>query len=271
LRRRNPAKLLPLFPFKSLVRFGSYTQLRDTVSVGGGRVEINTVEAIQNSASKLLMKTCFKENNVTTADWWYTDKEGNLKGPDGRKNYTIDELPFPIIAKNHFGSRNQGNTKLDNHEEFTKWADKEGRNLSRYIFEQFHNYAREYRLHVTAEGCFYTCRKMLKEGTPDQDKWYRNDEHCVWIREENALFDKPSNWDKVVKQSVKALEAVGLDIGAVDLKIQSAKTAKGNVRKDPKFIVIEINSAPSFGDVTTEMYVKQLPIVINNKFNLQNG
>tara|TARA_R110000822_G_scaffold73853_11_gene177621 strand:+ start:3517 stop:4380 length:864 start_codon:yes stop_codon:yes gene_type:complete len=269
LRRRNPAKLLPLLPFKSVIRFGSFTSLRDTESVGGNRVEINTTEAIKNSASKWLMKLCFKEANVQTADWWNFNKEGALKGPDGRINYKVEELPFPIIAKSFFGSRNKGNTKLDSIEEYHKWAD--GKDTRKYVFEKFYNYAREYRLHVTADGCFYTCRKMLKQDTPDKDKWYRNDEHCVWIREENDLFDKPVNWDKVVKESVKALNAVGLDIGAVDLKIQSAKTKKGNIKKDPHFIVIEINSAPSFGDVTTEKYVAQLPIVLNNKYKLQNG
>lgn len=268
LRRRNPEKLLPLFPFKSVVRFGSLTTIRDTISEGGNRIEINTIEAIKNSMNKFLMKECFKEGNVTTADWWFVDAEGNLKGPDRRKNYSFEELPFPIIAKSHFGSRNRGNTKLDNYEEYNNWANREGRDLTRYIFERFHNYSREYRLHITERGYFYTCRKMLKEGTPDEAKWYRNDEHCVWMVEENELFDKPSNWDSIVKDSVKALKAVGLDMGAVDVKVQSATTSKGKVRKSPKYIIIEINSAPSFGEITQQKYVEEIPKILKHKANL---
>jgi glutathione synthase/RimK-type ligase-like ATP-grasp enzyme len=266
LRRRNPAKVFPLFPFKSVVRFGSLTTIRDTVTNGGKRIEVNTVAAIKNSMNKFLMKTCFREGNVTTADWWYYDAEGNLKGPDRRKNYTTEELPFPIIAKSHFGSRNKGNTKLDDHEAFSRWLHREGRDPSRYIFEQFHNYTREYRLHITQRGVFYACRKMLKRDTPQEAKWYRNDEHCVWILEENELFDKPKNWDKIVKNAVAALNAVGLDIGAVDVKVQSAKTSKGTERKDPKFIIIEINSAPSFGKVTEQKYIEEIPKILNAKY-----
>ena len=60
LRRRNPLKLLPLLPFKSLIRFGSNTELQSTIDNGGDRIELNTVEAIKNSSNKLLMKECWK-------------------------------------------------------------------------------------------------------------------------------------------------------------------------------------------------------------------
>ena len=140
------------------------------------------------------------------------------------------------------------------------------------VFEKFHNYAREYRLHVTKDGCFYTCRKMLKQDTPAKHKWYRNDEHCVWIMEDNSLFDRPVNWDAVVAESVKAMKAVGLDMGAVDLRIQSATTEEsGKSRKDPKFIIVEINSAPSFGTVTEAKYKLEIPKILKRKFELQNA
>ena len=142
----------------------------------------------------------------------------------------------------------------------------EGKDLSKYIFEKYYNYNREYRLHVSENGCFYTCRKMLKTEAPQEARWYRNDEHCVWILEDNESFDKPVNWDKVVEESVKSLKAVGLDFGAVDLRIQSSKKANGEVRDEPKFIVVEINSAPSFGDKTTEKYIEELPKLLINKY-----
>ncbi|MGK2861902.1 MAG: hypothetical protein ACSLE0_08210 [Chitinophagaceae bacterium] len=275
IRSRHPShsilreKVLPLLPFKSIVRLGSQTEFNKDDSK---RIEVNSVEAIKTSCNKLRMKTAFTEKEVATADWWHiVDADGFVAYPklNTTEHIALSELPFPIISKSLFGSRNKGNTKHDTIEELTTWL--KGKNLKGYIFEKYYNYTREYRLHVTADGCFYSCRKMLKSDTPEEDKWYRNDAHCVWVMEENPLFDKPINWNSVVKESVKALKAVGLDVGAVDLRIQSANTEEDKKRKAPKFIIIEINSAPSFGDITQEKYIEEIPKILKNKFNLQTA
>jgi len=146
-----------------------------------------------------------------------------------------------------------------------EWIESITSPLNNYVFERFYNYAREYRLHVSSEGCFYTCRKMLKRDTPEENKWFRNDENCVWVLEDNPNFDKPVNWDDVVKHSVKALKAVGLDFGAIDLRIQSATNSEGETREEPKFIIVEINSAPSFGEITLQKYLEELPNIIERK------
>ena len=41
----------------------------------------------------------------------------------------------------------------------------------------------------------------------------------------------------LVDECVKALKAVGLDFGAIDLRVQSAKDSDGELREEPKFIV----------------------------------
>jgi len=278
IRSRHPSHaplrtrgVLPWYPFRSVVRFGSTTEYKDSVTNGGNRVEVNTVQAVKNSSSKKLMKECFTKAEVATADWFkarvapngeVTDFVQQTNGEDAPV-FVIADLPYPIISKSYFGSRNQGNKKHDNAEELAAWL--KGKKLSNYLFEKYYNYSREYRLHITAKGCFYTCRKMLKADTEEKDKWYRNDAHCVWILEENDSFDKPSNWDAVVAESVKALNAVGLDFGAVDLRIQSATHRCGKVRTEPKFIIVEINSAPSFGTVTIEKYKNELAQLILRK------
>lgn len=276
VRSRHPShsvlkpkdKSMPLFPFKSVIRFGSTTEFPDTVAKGGRRIELNSVEAIKNSANKLRMKTCFKDFNVTTADWWRY-QNGQFVSQQGEEAViAVDALPYPIISKNIYGSRGTGNIKHDNVESLQQWL--VGKDTTNYIFEKFYNFSREYRLHVSENGCFYTCRKMLKRDTPAEAKWYRNDDHCVWIMQENELFDQPVNWDDVVAQSVNALKAVGLDFGAVDLRIQSATTAKGKVRDVPEFIVVEINSAPSFGEVTEVKYLEELPKLLTNKYKKGN-
>jgi D-alanine-D-alanine ligase-like ATP-grasp enzyme len=278
IRSRHPShnvlrgKSLPLLPFKSIVRLGSQTVFTKDVSK---RVEINSVGAIATSCNKLLMKQAFTDAKVKTADWWKITKSSTgvitfLKSDNDEERFPIEDLPFPIISKSFYGSRNKGNRKHDTVEELTAWM--EGKNLNNYIFEKYYNYTREYRLHVSADGCFYACRKMLKRDTPEEDKWYRNDEHCVWIMEDNDLFDRPVNWDTVVAESVKAMKAVGLDMGAVDLRIQSAtKGGDGTdvvTRENPDFIIVEINSAPSFGDVTEEKYKLEIPKILKRKHKL---
>lgn len=277
LRRRNPLKLLPLLPFKSLIRFGSSTEMQSTIANGGDRIELNTVEAIKNSSNKLLMKQRFTKKEVKTADWWImVDKDDDFKllAPQHKiideLDYDVEELdtlPYPIISKHIFGSRGTGNKKHDNQESLEAWM--EGKDLSKYIFEKYYNYNREYRLHISKNGCFYTCRKMLKAEAPQEVRWYRNDQHCVWVLEENESFDKPVNWNDVVEESVKALKAVGLDFGAVDLRIQSSKNKDGDLREAPKFIVVEINSAPSMAAITTIKYAEELPKLLTEKAILQ--
>jgi hypothetical protein len=278
IRSRHPShnvlrpsnKALPLLPFRSVIRFGSSTEYSDTVIRGGKRVELNTVGAIKISSNKLLMKESFLRDEVKTAQWFIFQDGDEFTFLDKTSNETINatEMPFPIIAKAHYGSRNNGNTKLDNYEAFIDW--KVGKNMNKYLFEKYYSYNREYRLHVSESGCFYTCRKMLRSDAPEEVRWYRNDDHCVWILEDNESFDKPSNWDEIVTECVKALKAVGLDFGAIDLRVQSATKKNGTVRENPEFIVVEINSAPSFGELTAAKYIEVLPELLTNKFNKLN-
>ena len=242
-------KVLVPAAMRAVVRFGSTTE-------SSIEKELNPIEGVRNSSSKLRMKTCFDQAEVKTAQWWRTPLEVEA----------LDEIPFPIIAKRVYGSRGEGMKKLNNQEEFTNFVTR-STNIQNYIFERFHNYVREYRLHIDAQGCFYTCRKMLKGDTPEDQKWFRNDKNCVWFLEDNEHFDKPVNWDDIVNECVKALNAVGLDFGACDVRVQGAKNGKGQRRGNPEFIIVEINSAPSFGDVTAEKYKERLPQTLAAKYS----
>lgn len=255
--------MLRLLPFKSVIRFGSSTEASDTIANGGKRIELNTTAAIANSSNKLLMKQCFTRADVKTAMWWTWNSNRFLKNGNSDETFSIEELPYPIIAKHNFGSRGRGNTKLDDVEAMQNWINT-CQYKGNFIFEVFHNFSREYRLHVNKNGCFYTCRKMIKSDTPDEDKWFRNDSNSVWILEDNEQFDKPVNWSEIEDHCVRALNSIGLDFGAVDLKVQSSKV-KDKTRDTCDFIVIEINSAPSFGDITLEKYKEILPQMLINK------
>jgi len=62
------------------------------------------------------------------------------------------------------------------------------------------------------------------------------------------------------------MRAVGLDFAACDVKVQSAKKENGNPRPDPAFIIIETNSAPSFGTGTLQKYLHEIPKILRSKF-----
>ena len=198
VRSRHPSHKplrtsLSRLPFRTVVRLGS-TWAGD----GKLRVECNTVEAVKTSASKLLMKRAFHANKVITAAWEPADHTIVLD--------FINLHGFPIVAKHIYGSRGTGNYLLKDQAELDAWM--KGEDLSKYIFEKFYDYSREYRLHVTQNGCFYTCRKMLKEDTPDNKRWYRNDSNSVWIVEANPSFDKPVNKQKSKKNPLNPRRAI---------------------------------------------------------------
>lgn len=265
IRSRHPShsglrRALSKLNFRSVIRFGSSTVIEDNIK----RVELNSIEAIANSSSKLKMKKCFSEHNVKTAEWiQYSDIE--------QLNEFIKKVEFPIVAKSHNGSRGRGNTLLKNIKELDDFLQSRPNNLNSYIFEKYYNYNKEYRLHVTKDGCFYSCRKMLKQDFKDHpNAWQRHDDNCVWMLLESENFDKPNNWDLpngIIENCVKALISCGLDFGACDLRVQNNTDKDGNRRENPEFIVVEINSAPSFGEVTLQKYKEVLPKLLMNKYN----
>lgn len=258
LRAKN--QTLPLLPFRSVIRLGSSTEF-------DGRLEINTVEAIKNSASKLLMKQKFTEAEVKTAKWWKLLANGEVfngitKNTTNGNNHHYEDLPFPLVAKSHFGSRGIGNTKFNTKEELEAWLP--NKNLNNYIFEEFVKMTREYRLHVTKFGCFYTCRKLVKNDAPE-DTWQKHDDVCNWVLEENPSFKKPKNWNDIVADCIKAKDALGLDICAFDVGVQGAKD--GVERENPEWVIFESCSAPSFGNVTGQKYIEILPKLLIDKYN----
>ena len=258
LRAKN--QTLPLLPFRSVIRLGSSTE-------SDGRLEINTTEAVKNSASKLLMKQKFTEAGVKTANWYtfsnylfYPNGDLTLGGTDQTRG--IETIEYPIVAKSLFGSRGIGNTKINTKEEFENWLI--NKNLDNYIFEQFVKMTREYRLHITKFGCFYTCRKLVRSDAPE-DTWQKHDDVCNWVLEENPSFKKPKNWDAIVADCIKAKDALGLDICAFDVGVQGAKD--GVERENPEWVIFESCSAPSFGAVTGQKYIEVLPKLLIDKYN----
>jgi glutathione synthase/RimK-type ligase-like ATP-grasp enzyme len=259
-----------------VIRLGSPTPLEEIVPTGGVRARckvINSIDGITTSSDKKLMKIAFNDAKIPTAKGFvYTNGQFRFIGTgvtpvifgDGE-----DEMKGPFIAKIRKGSRGNGLIYLEDSDELRMFVEnftevmaelKMEYTIGSYIFEKYHNYSREYRIHITKEGgLIYTNRKMLKADTPDDQKFFRNDKNCIWYLQNNKDFDTPSNWKDILKASADAIKAVGLDFGAVDVRVQSATDGKGKKRETPKFIIVETNSAPSFGEGTTEAYLDFIP------------
>lgn len=200
------------------------------------------------------MKEAFMRAHVQTPEYWQIESIQNMS------NIQKQNLPYPLIAKKRYGSRGEGIQLVQNLAELNAFLARHRQN--NWIIEKYYSYSREYRLHVHANRCFYTCRKMLRSNTPDNERFYRNDRNCTWVLETNPQFDKPANWDNVVREAIKSLNAVGLDVGAIDMRT-TIKDRENNV----EFLVIETNSAPSFRDITAEKYKIEIPIIAQNKYN----
>lgn len=198
--------------------------------------EINDVLGVMNSSNKLVMKQLFEKAEINSAPFC-TDIND------------IDDLP--VVAKRSYRSRGIGMKFISNVEELetfkNEFLNQEYNKKNPYYFEKYVNYTREYRYHVSDFGCFHMVRKMLKNGA--DKRWCRNDQNSVWILPTNKLFVLPECHDEIVEHCQKALKAIDLNIGAFDIRVNKTGT---------KFSIIEVNSAPSLGNITTELYKKEI-------------
>lgn len=261
---------LALQPFRSVIRLGSETIPENN----SNRIQINIPQAIRNSACKLLMKRCFTRNNIKTAKWYTANRTDNFflhtnngQGQILSISIGISQLSFPIISKSLYGSRGNGNVKHDSRQKLERWI--QSKDLSHYIFEEYFEPGRriaEYRIHCTADRAFYSCRKMLKRDTPENLRYQRHSDNCVWVLESNTSFDKPENWENITQECIRALNSIGLDIGCFDVKVQAKKDQNNRIRQNPEFIIIESNSAPSLAEIGTNHYLEQIPLVLAKKY-----
>jgi len=254
-----------MFNKRVIFRMGSVTPT-DQITKRRDYIEINTSNACKISGNKILMKERFTHGKIPTAKWFIV-KSGDLQKRCDTGKYFSEKVSSAlnkwkqIIVKRYNSSGGKGIYLISKPEDFdTFFRDPNGCNqcpecLKNYIFEKYYTYSREYRIHVTKDGCFLADRKMLIENA--EERWHRHENNSVWISENNELFDKPSNWSEIVNSCVDALKSVGLDIAAFDVKVQN------NKHKDPKWIILESNSAPGLGENSLEEYKKILTQIIN--------
>lgn len=232
-------------PVRTLYRMGSATPIERIFRSPLRYLEINTVHGCLVSGDKIKMKKAFNECGVHTAEWFIAHNRVDAKGKVQRWLPTWGV----IIAKRLNSSGGRGIYLIQSVGDLDQIHD----DITKYIFERYYNYTKEYRVHVSKFGCFYTSRKMLRNTATV--RWHRHSENSVFINEENPMFDKPTNWDEIVADCIKALEHMQLDIAAFDVKCT----------RDGRFILLESNSAPALGEQGIEKYKNELKKIINDK------
>lgn len=252
VRSRNhscfPLKLIQV-PINVVYRMGSITPLHKIYKKVPKQVlEINSIQACKLSGHKILMKKRFQKAKVCTAKWFIVNR--NDKSHQRFRHYI--EIWGKIIAKRYNSSKGEGIYLLTSFQDYLNFLDKID-NVENYIFEKYYTYTKEYRIHVTKDKCFYACRKMLLANA--EDRWHRHGNNSVFIYEENPQFDKPENWDEIVKGCIDAIKSLGLDIAAFDVKVS----------KKGKYIIMESNSAPALRERGIIEYTKILKEFINGQ------
>lgn len=231
---------------KVVVRLGSTTPRKC-------HIQINSAIAVENSSDKFLMKKLFLDNSIPTCRTFYLESiNSSTEVMDLETNSIAKDIKYPLIAKHRFGSRGTGNYFLKTENAFTAFIARK-KNIDQFIFEEFFSGVREYRLHVSELGCFCAWRKLRR--STEAVRWYFNSTNSLFVGVDNPKFNKPTTWKKIEEACIKALQAVGLDIGAIDVRVS----------KEGEFKIIETNSAPSLGPKGLEAYIQHLNTLINFK------
>lgn len=150
------------------------------------------------------------------------------------KGRIISSLGFPIIAKDTLAQGNSGIYLLKNEEDFQKLLELRERRLSgahiQFLFQQFVDIDREYRLLVLGDGVAIAHKK---------DK--RNYENLIVVYDipdlETEFVDVKEIPDSLKATAINAAKALDVEIAGVDVCVD---------KKTGKEIVIEVNRGPGF-------------------------
>ena len=173
---------------------------------------INRRQAILNSSIKVNMLKLFKHYNVCMPAF-YLNTEFSLI------------TKFPVIVRYKSHTQGSGFYVCNNREELMRY------NTPDYHALEYIEKVKEYRVFLWKGTVLEVNRKTREDedgAIPERDKLIRNFKHGWWFKV--VKYYDP----KIETEAIKALNAVSLDFGAVDLCIDINNNVK----------IFEINSAP---------------------------
>lgn len=208
--------------------------------------EINSLTAIAENADKQRMKEKLMEAGVKTTESYFNIPENRQlfkeKAAAG-KNWN------GVVFKKRNHRRSIGM-------EFLPTAEIDKLAENKYhggLIERRINIRREWRVHYApAVNKYFAVEKRRRNDAVENGIVERNLETCVFRLD----FEKPEGWETEALPLCKAaVEAVNLDVAAVDLALSS-----GGI-----FYVIEVNSGPGLGDLTKKWYNETIEELISYK------
>lgn len=215
---------MPKFPVRVRVRFGSKIPHRPCA------IDFNSIPAIERTSNKLKMKVVFDRAGVRSPKYIPNDDSGVAAIIDG---YLGDKIFF----KTPYHSRGRG-MKMYDSPQLAVSEQRDG------YFEESCISKREFRVHVMDGEAFYVDEKRPRDASMKM-----KDRPVVKNMENGFKFRRPLRDfpDEVITESIKAVEALGLDFGAADVGLN-----------DDGVWIYEVNTAPSLRTKTRKLYQKVL-------------
>lgn len=229
-----------LFNKRILLRLGSTTPLISKHKY----LEINTIKGIKISANKLIMKHYFDKARINHSEWI-----SGKTGKDAIRQFL--HVHKIVIAKDKHSSKGNDIYYIDNIDYLENLFSKI--NIERFIFEKYYFFPNEYRLHVDVNhGCFYACKKILKEDAEVQ--WHKHGNNSVFVHL-TGDHTFPECWSEMVSDCIKVMKEMKLTIACFDI-----------LCSNNFFIIVESNTAPSLASYGITHYNNHLKKWYDSKF-----
>jgi len=224
--------------YDTIVRFGTYAGY-----VPAADKEYNKLEGIRNASNKLKARKVFMEESVSTPYTW--SREEMMRAD-------IEEIDLPIIGrpKSHYGGKG-----FYVYDSLMKLRDE--LRYNRHDIHYFQSYIkkdREFRVHVASGKAIIVAEKIVPEENKDGYVWNLGSRGAC--EEFNTL-----RWgeyrefivESCIREAAKAVNALGLDYGAVDVIV-----------KGDSVFVLEVNTAPRLEEYGISRYAEYFKWLLLN-------
>lgn len=187
---------------------------------------LNKAEGINTAGNKLLAFKQLSTNDAINLPEWTSSKDDALAWiEDG------SAVVCRTVLRGHSG---QGIVMANTADEL----------VDAPLYVKYVKKTHEFRLHILNGEMFDIQRKMRNREIADEDvNWQvRNHDNGFIFGREGVEAEEAA-----IEQSALAVQTLGLDFGAVDLIYN---------KKDNKYVVIEVNTAPGLTGTTLDNYVE---------------
>jgi len=207
-----------------LIRFGN-------TAVFPAKFQINTPAAIHLAANKRIFRQMCQKNGISVPKTW-----------DCTNAISVDK--FPVIIRPPYHSQGKSLIFIENKVEFENFLHRNSFNKF-YVSEYIHK-SKEFRIYVVNNRIVAVAEKIVE-----------NPDTVAWNRALGSTFDN-TRWKlwprKACFVAIKAMNMIGLDIGAVDVILDE--------KRNP--YLLEINTAFSIhSNYRTKLFAQSIDLLID--------